>query len=157
MSRHDFDGPPRKAAARTAHRHAWLWEPLETDPAFVLKPMFGGRAVCLDGRQQLVFFAKTEPWCGVLVCTDHASQESLRAEFPELSPHPVLPKWLYLPEADDGFERVGQRLVAAVSRRDGSASKASRVSGQNAAENLPRRPSWAMAFAPSCRCSSSLF
>ncbi len=118
MNRRDFDGPPRRAASKPTHRYAWLWEELEADASFVLRGMFGGKALYLDGRMQLVFFTKEEPWCGVLVCTDRPSHASLRAEFPELSPHPVLPKWLYLPEAADGFERTGQRLAALVLRRD---------------------------------------
>ena len=114
MNRRDFDEP----SARPAHRYAWLWEPLEADASFLLKAMFGGKAVYLDGRMQMVFFAKTEPWRGVLVCTDRAFQEPLRAEFPCLVPHPVVPKWLYLSEALDDFERVGQRLVTLAARRD---------------------------------------
>ena len=118
MKRRDFDGPPRRAAARPAHRYAWLWEELEEEPSFVVRGMFGGHALYLDGRMQLVFFTKEEPWCGVLVCTDRASHASLRAELPELSPHPELSKWLYLPEDAGGFERVGQRLASLVARRD---------------------------------------
>ena len=114
MKRQDFTGP----RARPSHRHAWLWEPLEPDATFELRAMFGAKAVYLGGRMQLCFFAKEEPWRGVLVCTERAFHESLRAEFPVLSPHPVLPKWLYLPEASDEFERVGQRLVALARRRD---------------------------------------
>ena len=115
MKRRDFDEP---AHARPAHRYAWLWEPLESDAAFELRAMFGAKAAYLDGRLQLCFMAKTEPWCGVLVCTDRAHHESLRGEFPVLTPHKVLPKWLYLPEADEDFERVGQRLVMLALRRD---------------------------------------
>ena len=33
-------------------------------------------------------------------------------------PHPVLPKWLYLPESADGFERMAEKLVQLVRRRD---------------------------------------
>ena len=80
--------------------------------------MFGGKAVYLDARMQLCFFAKEEPWRGMMVCTDRSLQAALRGEFPALSPHPVLPKWLYLPEASDDFERVGQRLVTLALRRD---------------------------------------
>ena len=114
MNRGDFDG----ASRRPTHRYAWLWESLEADPSFVLRAMFGAQAVYLDGRLQLCFMAKTEPWRGVLVCTDRRFHESLRVEFPVLSPHRVLSKWLYLPEAADDFEPVGQRLVALVARRD---------------------------------------
>ncbi len=103
---------------RSVHPHAWLWEPLESDASFVLGAMFGTKVVYLDGRLVLCFSAKTEPWCGVLVCTDRGSHSSLRAQFPMLSPHPVLGKWLYLPEAADQFERAAQHLVMLAKERD---------------------------------------
>jgi hypothetical protein len=103
---------------RKVHPYEWLWEPLESDPTFLLRPMFGGRSVYLDGRLVLYFAAKKEPWRGMLVCTDRAHHPALQAEFPELSPHPVLPKWLYLPEATDTFERTAARLVGLARRRD---------------------------------------
>jgi hypothetical protein len=104
--------------ARRVHRYAWLWEPLEPDASFVLGAMFGTKVAYLDGRLMLCFSAKEEPWRGVLVCTDRASHESLLAEFRALSPHPILPKWLYLPESADDFERVAERLVALARQRD---------------------------------------
>jgi hypothetical protein len=97
--------------ARRVHPHAWLWEPLEADPGFVLSSMFGVKVAYLDSRLVLGFAAKEEPWRGVLVCTEREHQEALRTEFPALSPHPILPKWLYLPESSDAFEGVGERLV----------------------------------------------
>jgi hypothetical protein len=54
----------------------------------------------------------------VLVCTDRDRHAALRGEFPELTPHPILPKWLYLPEAADSFERSASRLVTLARRRD---------------------------------------
>ena len=101
-----------------AHPHAWLWEPLEADPGFVLRAFFGGKAAYLDGKLALFFTAKQPPWCGVFVCTDRVHHAALQAEFPELRPHPVLPKWLYVPEAADQFERTAQRLVTLVLQRD---------------------------------------
>jgi len=103
---------------KRVHPYQWLWEPLETDPSFVLRPMFGGRAAYLDGRLMLYFTAGQEPWRGVLVCTEHVHHEALIAEFPDLSAHPVLPKWLYLAESADRFEPVAERLVALAKRRD---------------------------------------
>ena len=100
------------------HRYAWLWEPVETDPTFVLRPMFGGKAVYLDGKLRCYFTAKEEPWRGMLVCTEKAHHPGLQAEFPELRPHPVLPKWLYLPESVDRFERTATRLMELARRRD---------------------------------------
>ena len=110
----DFDEFP----AKTTHPYAWLWEPLEGEPSFVLRSMFGGKAVYLEGRCQFICFAKQDPWRGVLVCTDRQHQKSLIKDFPSLVPHPVVTKWLYLPETADDFESAAQRLVTLVGRRD---------------------------------------
>jgi hypothetical protein len=108
----------RFARARKVHPYQWLCAPLESDATFVLRSMFGAKAVYLDGKMMLCFTAGEEPWRGVLVCTDHARQAALQAEFPELEPHPILPKWLYLPEAAGAFERSAARLVTLARRRD---------------------------------------
>lgn len=103
---------------RKVHPHQWLWEPLETDPTFVLRSMFGAKAAYLGGELMLCFCAGNEPWRGVLVCTDRANHPALRRDFPELTPHPILPKWLYLPEAADRFERIAAQLVSLARRHD---------------------------------------
>jgi hypothetical protein len=100
------------------HPLLWLAEPLQEDPSYLDKPMFGGRAVHFGGRFVLFLVWKGEPWRGVLVPTEREHQASLIAEFPVLSPHPVLPKWLYLPEAVASFEPDAARLVALVRRLD---------------------------------------
>jgi hypothetical protein len=105
-------------AARRIHPHAWLWEPLESEPSFILGSMFGTKVVYLDGKLMLCFASKEEPWRGLLVCVERESHASLISQFPALSPHPILPKWLYLPESRDGFERVAEQLVALVGQRD---------------------------------------
>jgi hypothetical protein len=112
MREHDFGN------ARRVHPHAWLWEPLEADPSFVLASMFGTKAVYLDGRLVLCFTSREEPWRGILVCTERGNHASLRARLPSLSPHPILPKWLYLPEAADDFEREAGQLVELARVRD---------------------------------------
>jgi hypothetical protein len=104
--------------ARSVHPYAWLWEPLEEEASFVLGAMFGTKVAYLDGKLVLCFAAKREPWRGVLVCTDRKDQPSLMAQFPVLSPHPILGKWLYLPETEDPFERVAANLVELARRRD---------------------------------------
>ena len=98
--------------ARPVHRHQWLWEPLETDPTFILRTMFGAKAVYLDGKLMFCFCAREEPWRGLLVGTDQTRHAALQAEFPELTAHPILPRWLYLPETSDRFERSAVRIVA---------------------------------------------
>jgi hypothetical protein len=80
--------------------------------------MFGTRAVYLDGKLMLCFSAQAEPWRGVLVCTDRTQHDSLMAVFPALSQHPILPKWLYIPEANDTFEQVAEKLVVLARQRD---------------------------------------
>ncbi len=106
------------ARAKPVHPHQWLWEPLEADPSFVLRSMFGTKAVYLDGRLMLCFCASEEPWLGILVCTDRSHHAALMDEFPEFARHPVLQKWLYLPESAANFERVAVRLVTLARRRD---------------------------------------
>ena len=109
---------PVRAQLKIPHRHEWLWEPLQTDPTFVLRSMFGAKAVYLGGRLMLCFCAGEEPWRGTLLCTDHAHHSALIAEFPALTPHPILPKWLYLPERAPTFEADATRLVALARQRD---------------------------------------
>jgi hypothetical protein len=72
----------------------------------------------LHGCHQLFLTTQGEPWQGVLVCTFHEHHASLRADFPSLAPHPVLGKWLYLPESADTFEADARRLVQRIKSRD---------------------------------------
>jgi hypothetical protein len=103
---------------RRVHPHAWLWEPMEEDATFVLGSMFGTKVAYLDGLLMLCFATKEEPWRGILVCTDRGHHPSLVIEFPALASHPILGKWLYLPESADDFERVAAQLVEAALKRD---------------------------------------
>ena len=123
---------------RPVHPHQWLWEPLEADPTFVLRSMFGAKAVYLGGQIMLAFCTGDEPWRGMLVCTDRDRHASLRDEFPVLNPHPILPKWLYLPEAADDFERTAVRLVALARRRDPRVGVTPQPKKRR--RNPPRRP-----------------
>ena len=100
------------------HPYAFLWEPMEAEPSFELRPMFGFKAAYLHHLLMLVFAAKEEPWRGVLVCTEKGQHASLMKEFPALTPHPVLAKWLLLPESNEAFERVAGQLVKLAIRRD---------------------------------------
>ncbi len=108
----------RRERVRVLHPYAWLWEPLEADATFVLRPMFGTKAAYIGGKLTLCFSARREPWHGVLVATDHEHHASLQRDFPALLPHPILPKWLYVPDAARDFETTAARLVQAVRRHD---------------------------------------
>ncbi len=103
---------------RPPNRHLWLVEPLENDPAYLLKSMFGAKAAYLDGRMVLVLADKQEPWRGVVVPMEREQHAALIESLPTLAPHPVLPKWLYLPETTDSFEADAQWLVEQIKRRD---------------------------------------
>jgi len=84
--------------------------------------MFGGLAVYLFGRQMMVLVEPTRTgrwtWHGVLVCTDHAHQPAIIQEFPQLAPHDILKKWLYLDSRHPDFEPTMERLAAAIARDD---------------------------------------
>ncbi|MCC6416573.1 MAG: hypothetical protein IT582_11745 [Opitutaceae bacterium] len=100
------------------NRHLWLVEPLEREPTLLVKSMFGGKAVYLDGRFVLYLADKEEPWRGVLVPMERAHHAAVIADRATLAPHPVLPKWLYLPEVADRFEADAQWLVTRIRQRD---------------------------------------
>ena len=126
--------------ARPVHRHQWLWEPLEAEPGFLLRTMFGAKAVYLDGKLMCCFCAGEEPWRGMLVCTDRTRHAALQAEFPELTAHPILPKWLYLPETADRFERTAARLVALARQRDPRIGVVPSPKKRRPARKTPLRP-----------------
>lgn len=52
------------------------------------------------------------------MCTSHERHATLIAEMPALRPHPVLGKWLYVPQDDPVFETVAEKLTALVLARD---------------------------------------
>jgi hypothetical protein len=101
----------RATKVKREHPLEWLTESVQDEPTFVFKAWFGGRSIMLRGKHQLFLTIQGEPWQGVLVCTFHEHQPSLLADFPALKPHPILKKWLYLPESADTFERDALALV----------------------------------------------
>jgi len=106
-------GPGKKT-----HPYAWLWEPLQEEASFLLRPMFGAKMAYLHGKAMLCFMAKEDPWRGLLVCTEQRHHPALSTAFPGLVPHSVLGKWLYLPESNEDFETIAEKIVQAVLYRD---------------------------------------
>ena len=100
------------------HRYGRLIEPLSDAASFLAKPMFGCLACYLHGRLMIVLADRREPWHGLLVPTRREEQSALRAEISSLRVHPVLGKWLYLPESADDFDTCAMRLVALASSDD---------------------------------------
>jgi hypothetical protein len=80
--------------------------------------MFGSTATYLGGKMWVYFFTKTEPWRGMLVCTEREHHASLMSDFPGLEPHKRLSKWLFLPASNDHFERTAEKIVRLVLYRD---------------------------------------
>uniref|UniRef100_UPI0039F1498C hypothetical protein n=1 Tax=Bordetella sputigena TaxID=1416810 RepID=UPI0039F1498C len=97
---------------------AWILEPLERDPTYIHKRMFGCDAGYIDGQLCVVAADRGPPWDGLLVCTSQERHAALIGELPRLRPHPVLGKWLYVPESDPGFERTVEAILSLVFARD---------------------------------------
>jgi hypothetical protein len=102
--------------------HEWIVEPFAEHPTFFTKRMFGGLAAYLWGRQMLVLVEPTKSgrwkWHGVLVCTGHEHHGSIRNEFPALTPHPVLGKWLFIDSTHDDFESTMEGIAKRMARND---------------------------------------
>ncbi len=101
------------------HPLAWVVEPLMNDPSYLEKSMFGCRGCYLHGRLILVLASRNQgPWKGLLIPTIKAHHVSLMQDFSELRVHPVLGKWLYLPESSEDFEELATRLVDLIAKVD---------------------------------------
>jgi len=100
----------------------WILEAFAGRPSFFTKRMFGGLAAYLHGRQMVVLVEPTQTgrwtWHGVLVCTDHAHQAAICADFPALEPHSVLRKWLYIDSTHRDFESTMQGVATRMARND---------------------------------------
>jgi hypothetical protein len=110
----------------------WVFESLEDDPRYFRRKLFSFDAAHFENKLYLAVAAGKEPWNGLLVCTAREHQESLRRQFPQLTPHKILGKWLYLSQTHAEFESVALELAELARRRDprlGVESKARRPLG----------------------------
>jgi hypothetical protein len=92
----------------------WVVDSIMDEPSYIERAWFGCRAIYLHGRLMLVLCSGEEPWNGLLIATEHEFHNAIRQEFGDLVQHPVLKKWLYLPEASEDFESVSSEIVEAV-------------------------------------------
>lgn len=127
--------PPKKQAAARQNSLAWVLEPLERDPNYMHRRMFGSDAAYLDGLLYLIASDREDPWNGVLVATSQDRHAALQEEMPNLLQHPVLGKWLYLPQEDEAFEAVAAQLAQLALARDPRLGVAPRPKAR-------RRKSW---------------
>ena len=101
------------------HPLQWVVEPLEEEPSYIAKAMFGCKGCYLYGRLVLVLASRArDPWMGLLLPTEKKHHPSLRRAHPGLATHPVLKKWLYLPESCDDFEERARALVESILTND---------------------------------------
>ncbi len=103
---------------RKSNPLSYLVEPLEEEPSFIQKPMFGCQACYLFGKLQVVLASGDAPWNGLLVATDRKYHAALIEEFPALLQHPVLGKWLYLAEDQDCFDQIAAQIIRKVAQGD---------------------------------------
>ena len=96
----------------------WVVEPLMDESSYLQKSMFGCQACYLHGRLTLLLTSGAEPWNGLLIPTDHHFHESIKEDFITVVQHPVLKKWLYLPETSEDFETVASDIVETIRIND---------------------------------------
>ena len=100
----------------------WICQAFEEHTTFFTKRMFGGLAVYLFARQMLVLVEPSRTgrwkWHGVLICTEHAHHPAILEEFPQLAPHAILKKWLYIDSRHGDFGATMERVAAAIARDD---------------------------------------
>ena len=108
-----------KTKPRRSHPLQWVVEPLAEEPSYIERAMFGCRGCYLYGRLVLVLAARgKEPWNGLLVPTEREHQPTLRRDHKNLIIHPVLKKWLYVPESSEDFEESARSLVESILAND---------------------------------------
>lgn len=96
--------------------------PLRSQKKITLKNMFGGLAIYRKDWLCLIIMESPEDfqykdkkvdfpiWDGILLVTDHCHHSALKARYPELINHPILPKWLYLRRTEQDFEKICKDL-----------------------------------------------
>ena len=101
----------------------WILEAFAGRRSFFTRRMFGGLAAYLHERQMLVLVEPTRTgrwkWHGVLICTERAHHESICRQFPVLTPHDVLGKWLFIDSTHPAFEPTMAEVASCMARNDG--------------------------------------
>ena len=117
-SRLDPFAPPRKQASPRLNSLLWIFDSLEREAGYVRRKMFGCDAAYLGGLLCLVVADRDDPWNGLLICTSQEHHAALMDEMPALRPHPVLGKWLYVPQDHEAFETIARRAAELALARD---------------------------------------
>ena len=104
--------------ARKPNTFEFLLEPLSGMRGYMEKSMFGCLACYAAGRMMVVLADDEAPWNGVMLPTDWDQHESIMADWPNLLEHPVLGKWLYLPDTDEDFEGTANAIMERIAEGD---------------------------------------
>lgn len=95
---------------------------------FIRKPMFGGYAYYVGPLLVLVLFESPgdrvyknkivdfDLWNGCMFPAEKHKHEKIRALFPNLIVHPILGKWLYLPQQAEDFETQVAQIIKQLRR-----------------------------------------
>ncbi|MEK2644317.1 TfoX/Sxy family DNA transformation protein [Bdellovibrio sp. BCCA] len=94
----------------------WI-EELLPEEGYRRKSMFGGFAYYIDDKIVLLIFESDDKrWNGTMFPVEREFQPQALKKFPELSPHVILPKWLYLPLHTEGFDEIVPDILREVLR-----------------------------------------
>ncbi len=108
-----------KETSFKSHPYEWIVETLREHPTYFEKNMFSSRACYCHGKLMLALTVNKEAeWNGLLIPTERKFHSSLILEFPELSSHSVLGKWLYLPAKAEEFEDVALKIAELAYKND---------------------------------------
>ncbi|MBF0559082.1 MAG: hypothetical protein HQL08_09910 [Nitrospirae bacterium] len=100
------------------YRLHWVVESIMEEPSYIERQMFGCLAIYLHGRMVLLMCEGEEPWNGLLLPTEHEHHKSILNEFSNVVQHPVVKKWLYLPEDIEYFESSASDVVNTIEGND---------------------------------------
>lgn len=94
----------------------WI-EELLPEERYRRKSMFGGFSYYIDEKIILLIFESDDKrWNGVMFPVERELQPQALSKFPQLFPHVILPKWLYLPLNTEGFEELIPDILREVLR-----------------------------------------
>ena len=108
----------------------WIFEALLDCPGYLEKRMFGALAAYAHGKMMLMIAESPgdrsyrgksydhDIWYGLLLPVEREKHKALRQEYESLIPHPVLPKWLYLPVTDENFETIAEQITEQIKNND---------------------------------------
>ena len=109
--------------------NAWAFERLLRSPTALAKRMFGGVAAYDHGQLLLVLMESPgdkeyrgqkynfDIWNGIFIPTDRERHAELLKIVPCAVSHPVLGKWLYLPEDSETFEDDVRKVLFLIASR----------------------------------------